>query len=101
MSASVRLMIQGHSVRRASSRVRQCHQLIKISEIKSEAYTCTQKPVYTRAGAYTHPLCIHTTARVNNAPTRVYADPGVRIRTYLRIRSYAPTAAYERVWCSL
>ena len=39
MSASVRLMIQGHSARRASSRVRQCHQLIKISEIKSEAYT--------------------------------------------------------------
>ena len=35
MSASVRLMIQGHSARRASSRVRQCHQLIKISEIKS------------------------------------------------------------------
>ena len=39
MSASVRLMIQGHSARRASSRVRQCHQLIKISEIKSEPYT--------------------------------------------------------------
>ena len=39
MSASVRLMIQGHSARRASSRVRQCHQLIKISEIKSEAYS--------------------------------------------------------------
>jgi hypothetical protein len=32
-------MIQGHSARRASSRVRQCHQLIKISEIKSEVYT--------------------------------------------------------------
>ena len=39
MSASVRLMIQGHSARRVTSRVRQCHQLIKISEIKSEAYT--------------------------------------------------------------
>ena len=39
MSASVRLMIQGHSARRASSRVRQCHLLIKISEIKSETYT--------------------------------------------------------------
>ena len=39
MSASVRLMIQGHSARRASSRVRQCHLLIKISEIKSEQYT--------------------------------------------------------------
>ncbi len=38
MSASVRLMIQGHSARRASSRVRQCHQLIKISEIKSVIY---------------------------------------------------------------
>jgi hypothetical protein len=72
MSASVRLMIQGQSTRRVTSSVRQCHQLIKISEIKSEAYT--QKPVYTRGGAYTHPLCIHTTARVN-APTRVYA-PG-------------------------
>jgi len=36
MSASVRLMIQGHSARRVTSRVRQCHQLIKISEIKSE-----------------------------------------------------------------
>jgi len=36
VSASVRLMIQGHSARRASSRVRQCHQLIKISEIKSD-----------------------------------------------------------------
>jgi hypothetical protein len=72
MSASVRLMIQGHSARRASSRVRQCHLLIKISEIKSETYT--QKPVYTRGGTYTHPLCIRTTARVN-APTRVYA-PG-------------------------
>ena len=35
MSASVRLTIQGHSARRASSRVRQCHLLIKISEIKS------------------------------------------------------------------
>jgi hypothetical protein len=42
MSASVRLMIQGHSARRASSRVRQCHQLIKISEIKSESYTVIQ-----------------------------------------------------------
>ena len=39
MSASVRLMIQRHSARRVTSRVRQCHQLIKISEIKSEAYT--------------------------------------------------------------
>jgi len=42
MSASVRLMIQGHSARRASSRVRQSHQLIKISEIKSEPYTVIQ-----------------------------------------------------------
>ena len=42
MSASVRLMIQGHSARRASSRVRQCHLLIKISEIKSGAYTCCE-----------------------------------------------------------
>jgi hypothetical protein len=33
-----------------------------------------QKPVYTRGGTYTHPLCLRTTARVN-APTRVYA-PG-------------------------
>ena len=41
MSASVRLMIQGHSARRASSRVRQCHLLIKISEIKSEPYRAT------------------------------------------------------------
>jgi hypothetical protein len=32
----------------------------------------TQKPVYTRGGTYTHPLCLRTTARVN-APTRVYA----------------------------
>jgi hypothetical protein len=39
MSVSVRLMIQGHSARRVTSRVRQCHQLIKISEIKSEPYT--------------------------------------------------------------
>jgi hypothetical protein len=39
VSASVRLMIQGHSARRVTSRVRQCHQLIKISEIKSEPYT--------------------------------------------------------------
>jgi hypothetical protein len=34
----------------------------------------TQKPVYTRGGTYSHPLCIHTTARVY-APTCVYA-PG-------------------------
>jgi len=41
VSASVRLMIQGHrhSARRGTSRVRQCHQLIRISEIKSESYT--------------------------------------------------------------
>ena len=39
VSASVRLKIQGHSARRVTSRVRQCHQLIKISEIKSETYT--------------------------------------------------------------
>jgi hypothetical protein len=39
VSASVRLKIQGHSARRVTSRVRQCHQLIKISEIKSESYT--------------------------------------------------------------
>ena len=39
VSASVRLMIQGQSARRITSRVRQCHQLIKISEIKSEPYT--------------------------------------------------------------
>jgi len=36
MSASVRLMIQGQSTRRVTSSVRQCHQLIKISEIKYE-----------------------------------------------------------------
>jgi hypothetical protein len=41
MSASVRLMIQGHSARRASSRVRQCHLLIKISEIKSHIRRCS------------------------------------------------------------
>jgi len=34
----------------------------------------TQKPVYTRGGTYTHPLCIRTTARVN-VSSRVYA-PG-------------------------
>ena len=40
VSASVRLKIhQGHSARRVTSRVRQCHQQIKISEIESETYT--------------------------------------------------------------
>ena len=39
MSASVRLMIQGHSARRVTSRVRQCHQLIKNLGDFSESYT--------------------------------------------------------------
>lgn len=52
----------------------------------------TQKPVYTRGGAYTHPLRIRT--------------QGSRKRTHLRIRTqvrkrtrcvYAPTAAYKHI----
>ena len=41
-----------------------------------------------------HPLCIHTTARVN-APTRVIRTRVSRMRTYLRIRT-APDAAYTQ-----
>ena len=55
MSASVRLMIQGHSARRASSRVRQCHQLIKILEIKSEAYTSRYIKIHQDTSRY---ICI-------------------------------------------
>jgi hypothetical protein len=39
VSASVRLVIQGHSARRVTSRVRQCHLLIKNLGDFSEAYT--------------------------------------------------------------
>jgi len=68
----------------------------------------TQKPVYTRGGTYTHPLCIHTTARVY-APTRVYARPArvyappaythpcLRIRTHPRIRTLGCVYARTRV----
>jgi hypothetical protein len=58
----------------------------------------TQKPVYTRGGTYTHPLCIRTTARVNT-PTRVYAPlPAYthppRIRTPACVHTQAPTRVY-------
>ena len=65
----------------------------------------TQKPVYTRGGTYTHPLCIRTTARVN-APTRVYTPlPAYthppRIRTpacvYAPTRVYAPWGTYTHI----
>ena len=46
MSASVRLMIQGHSARRASSRVRQSHQLIKISEMRKSTKTAMRRMGY-------------------------------------------------------
>jgi hypothetical protein len=42
VSASVRLKIQGQSARRVTSRVRQCHLLIKNLGDFSEAYTCKQ-----------------------------------------------------------
>ena len=42
VSASVRLKIQGHSARRVTSRVRQCHLLIKnLGDFSDPIYTCT------------------------------------------------------------
>ena len=52
----------------------------------------TQKPVYTRAGAYTHPLRIRT--------KRSRKRSHLRIRTQVRKRTrcvYAPTAAYKHI----
>ena len=56
MSASVRLMIQGHSARRVTSRVRQCHKLIKISEIKSATTGATALSYSTARAQNTHTL---------------------------------------------
>jgi len=61
MSASVRLMIQGHSARRASSRVRQCHLLIKISEIKS-------KHIHIHIHKHTH--IVNVSQPFNSTPKR-------------------------------
>ena len=71
------LQIQGHSARRASSMVRQCHLLIKISEIKSEAYT--HPGVYTRVGAYTRTVGVYTQGLRIRTPSRILRF--LRIRT--------------------
>jgi len=58
----------------------------------------TQKPVYTRGGAYTHPLRIRTQGSRKRTPLRIRTH--LRIRTQVRKRTrcvYAPTAAYKHI----
>ena len=83
MSASVRLMIQGHSARRASSRVRQCHLLIKISEIKSEPY----RP----SGLC--PMAVSSSESLKNVPPRSRRVFWSSVDT-----SRALTTASETIW---
>ena len=68
----------------------------------------TQKPVYTRGGAYTHPLCVHThRSRIRTDPrihtrvhicTRCVYTPTTRVNAPIRVYApwcvYAPAAVY-------
>ena len=68
----------------------------------------TQKPVYTRGGAYTHPLCVHThRSRIRTDPrihtrvhicTRCVYTPTTRVNAPIRV--YAPWCVYTPPVCT-